>query len=99
MDDKTEQRLFDALTILVSRMDEYNSTLSRLTVTVEEHERRSTLLEQQAASRAKEVDNKLGPISDHVTSVKAITRFLMWGLGGGSLLGISALIIKLTLEK
>jgi hypothetical protein len=50
------------------RLDAYNATLDRLTITVEEHVRRTNMLEQQ-----------LKPIKAHVDFINTLSKFVSVG--------------------
>lgn len=68
MDKQFHNIVVDELQRNTSRLDTYNETLVRLTVTVEEHVRRTNLLEQ-----------KIKPIEQHVQFINTFAKFMAAG--------------------
>ena len=90
--EKLLEKLEQKLDKLDGRLSDNTRVLERLTVTVEQHEQRSTSLEEDVKLRAKEFDlkleqhskdstNILGPIRIHVNEVQGFFKILKWVLG------------------
>ena len=85
-------RVLDKLDRLTEKQEEMNETLVRLTVTVEEHEKRSTNLEKIVSSNLEKEDTKFQQVD------KKLDKFqtFMDKMGGGvALVGIFSIIISI----
>lgn len=73
-------------------LKEQGETLLRNTITVEHHEKRSTLLEQELKS----VREELEPIKEHVQQVSGAGKLIRWtGITVGAILALIGLITAL----
>lgn len=75
--DRIEQKL-DRLDV---RLDTNTQVLERLTIVVEEHERRSLALEQIVEQNKDRMEAKLDPIQRHVTEVNTTFKITKWVVG------------------
>jgi hypothetical protein len=73
IDEKRSERIEQKIDGIVSRLSEIDKTLAAQHVILDEHIRRTSILEQQ-----------LAPIKLHVDGIKSVTKFLMimTGLAG-----------------
>lgn len=97
MEDKEwKQLMLSSVEKLSSRMDkiadnqlEQAKILTRNTVTVEEHHRRSTLLEDEF----KIVKNDVEEVKEHVHNIQGMGKLFRWmGIVAGSLISLFGLI-------
>ena len=90
MDDMN--RVLDKLDKLTEKQEEMNQVLVRLTVTVEEHEKRSTNLEKIVNSNLEKEDTKFKEVEKKMDKFQTF----MDKLGGGvALVGIFSIIISI----
>jgi len=76
------------------RLDKIDVTSAAQGATLEEHVRRTNLLEEKIEVDKKIVESKLEPIQAHVTQVKIFMKIAGLVLGGGTLLGGAGVGIK-----
>lgn len=64
----------ETLRTISEELKSQKETLTRNTQIVDEHQRRSTLLEQEV----RRIEGGLGEVKDHVTRVEGVGRFIKW---------------------
>lgn len=78
-ENKALNRLYDQLDRIESRLDTVDITLTKNTVILDEHIRRTELLE-----------NALKPIDSHVKNMQAAGKIFMW-VGGGATTAVAVI--------
>lgn len=76
------------------RLDKVDVTLGKQQVILDEHVRRTNLIEEKIDADKKDVDAKLEPIKNHVSQVKLFMKIAGYVLGGGAALGGAGMGIK-----
>lgn len=80
------------------RLDRIDTTAATNTAVLEEHVRRTNLLEEKIELDKKDIEGKLEPIKAHVNQVKIFMKIAGLVVGGGSILGGAGVGIKKLIE-
>lgn len=71
-------KLRDSLDRLFEKQVELNVILERLTVTVEEHTKRSDALESHVKLLEQKIEDDIKPLEAHVNMVKGFAKYSVW---------------------
>ena len=85
-------KLLEKTEVISDECKHIKEVMERNTISLEQHEYRTTLAEENLKSLREEFESEIGPIKEHVDNIKGFGRGLRWvGWIAGALLAVIGL--------
>lgn len=96
--DKHMENVGDRLNKMDDRLDKIDTTAAHNAGVLEEHVRRTNLLEEKVELDKRSIESKIEPIQTHVNQMKVFLKIAGYVVGGGTALGGAGVGIKKLIE-